>query len=236
MKTRIIGWLIALLLVVPLAVFAQEENPAAAGPNQVLDNADVEREVEEGGKRIYRTVDEHGNPVFTDNPPESGPVEEVDVRPSNSVPMNIPKLPRTREVQAQQGDYQLSIVAPEDESTFQNPSQPIVVRVSLSPELKRNHRLEVTADGRRLPGSLEEGFTFEQPTRGEHRLRARVLDGNQVLEDSGEVIIYVHRASVLNEGGDPGNEGTRRRDGYNREGYTGRGEYSRPGPSDAGTQ
>lgn len=231
MKRRTTRWLAVLLLAVPLAVPAQAQN----GQDRVLDNSDVEQEVEQGGKRIYRTVDEHGNPVFTDSPPDSGPVEEVEVAPANTLPMETNR-PRVLEMEPEPVRYRLAVASPMNEQTFQNPSEPIKVWVRLSPALEPNHRLVVTANGEPLPGSLQEGFSYRQPVRGEHRLQARVLEGSRVLEESEEVIIYVHRNSVMGQQSDS-DEGARRRPGYQRGEYPGRpgysrGDYSRPGPSD----
>lgn len=227
------GWLPALVLAWYVAAAPAQEPVGADG---VLDNADVEQ-VEEPGKRIYRTVDRHGNPVFTDTPPESGPVEEVQVTPGNTLPMRTPSPPAPVQEAPEAARYQLAITAPEHEQTFRNPVEPIMVRVSLAPRLEAGHRLVVTANGEPLPGSPGQGYSYREPERGAHRIQARVMDGDRVVAEAEEVIIYVHRTSALRQSSASTSgsaEGARRRAGYDRDDYPGRDGYrrTRPAPGD----
>ncbi|PKM23242.1 MAG: hypothetical protein CVV10_00015 [Gammaproteobacteria bacterium HGW-Gammaproteobacteria-14] len=145
-------------------------------------------------KRIYRMVDEHGNTVFTDSPPEHLPAQEVELKPLNTVPRPPPRrAPLQEESEPVSVEYKLAITSPVDQAVFQNPSEPLAISVSVEPALGEGHSLRVLHNGAPLSG-----FQLVQPERGEHRLQLVVDDAEgKRVSQSAPVVVYVHRASVM---------------------------------------
>jgi hypothetical protein len=179
-------WLALLTMMsVSATSYALDENGAGA--------AAAESAVETG-KRIYRVVDEHGNTVFTDSPPEHRPVQEVELKPLNTVRgQQTRRPPRQEEAAPAAVSYKLVITSPADQAVFQNPTEPLAILVSVDPAIKEGHSLRVLHNGAPLPG-----FQLAWPDRGEHQLQAVVddADGKRVSQ-SVPVVIYVHRPSVM---------------------------------------
>lgn len=182
-------------------------NPAAAqeGAEQpVVDKEKLEdpvltnEDVPEDTRRIYKTYDKQGNVIFTDAPEDKGRAREVEIREPNTFQATkVRPRPSASPEEEAAGSYQVGIVSPDNEQTFQNPSEPITVKVQVEPALKEGAQVQVTANGIPLTGSLATGFVLAQPERGEHRLEAQVIAGDQVLATSSPVVIYVHRSSAL---------------------------------------
>lgn len=193
-------WWLCLLVLLCSPIVAQEaaQQPVPdreRGEDSVLTNEDVPEDT----RRIYKTYDENGNAVFTDSPTDKSKAREVEIRQPNTMPMvkARPSRPAPDDEGAVAGAYQVGIVSPDNEQTFQNPSEPITVKVQVEPALKEGAQVQVTANGIPLTGSLATGFVLAQPERGEHRLEAQVIAGDQVLATSPPVVIYVHRSSAL---------------------------------------
>lgn len=185
-----------LLILLPLAALAQTGTDA--GPS--------------GG--IYRVVDENGNVVFTDNPPQNSNAKPVEVGPTNT--MDSPgqrdganprrsRNDRPPEPPEITGYQSLTIVSPDNEATVRMPQDnPVTIEVRAEPEMLRAHRLELTDNG--TPVS---GFTLDFPDPGTHTLRARIKDAaGQTLIRSDPVTLYVHRTSAATGNGQGGGQGS----------------------------
>lgn len=177
-------WL-ALLMMMPVSVtsYASDSVSDASAAEAV-----------EGAKRIYRIVDEHGNTVFTDSPPEHRPVEEVELKPLNTVRgQQTRRPPQAEEPEPVAVDYKLVITSPVDQAVFHNPTESLAISVSVEPDLESGHVLRVLHNGAPLSG-----FQLPWLDRGEHRFQAVVDDAKgKRLSQSLPVVIYVHRASVM---------------------------------------
>ena len=146
---------------------------------------------------IYRSIDADGNVIFTDKPPESGQAEEVKVREGNIVPGTAPRRPATErrpEPDDEPFRYEtLRITSPESEQTFQNPYEPIPVAVEVAPSLRRGHAMVLLVNGEQQPEMKLDAEIY----RGAHELLIEVRAGDEVIQQSEPITIFVHRASRL---------------------------------------
>lgn len=95
----------------------------------------------------------------------------------------------------------LRIVSPGEEETLWNIGGELSVEVALQPALRAGHTLRVQLDGDRVvelpPGQTR--ITIDEVFRGEHRLRASVVDDQgRELVSSDPVVFFVQQASILN--------------------------------------
>lgn len=168
----------------------------------------------------YRWVDETGQVHYSDRPQEGA--QEVEVKaplPAKQAPASASESAnRTAGQGAARSAAQrraaneeaaeptalyssLRVIRPGPEETFRNLGGSLLVSLSLQPRLLQGHSVRVYYDGRELtewpPRSLS--FTLSEIYRGEHNLRAAVVDaaGNEVL-GSESVTFFVHQASVQN--------------------------------------
>lgn len=189
---------------------------------------EAEGEEAKASAKIYRSVDKHGNVIFSDQPAEdSGASEEVHLRTPNMVPMKQVKLPQVDSQAAEEEpaeEYRsLVITSPEPESTIRNPREPVPIVVDLQPSLQGEDRLVLFDNGEEQPG-----MELNTIIRGTHSLVVKVINPDgEVLISSEPVRVYVHRSTVQNFQNGPGN-------GNNRDPNTIGDPASRGSPAKAG--
>lgn len=156
---------------------------------------------------VYRSVDAQGNVTFSDRPVG----EKVDVGTVNTVPgqpretRDLQALPdAATETEADGASSftayeRLAIAAPGNETTLPTGAAGNTqVRVAITPELRETDKLRMVIDGE-VNGPARHATTFSvtELVRGEHTLRAEVVDAEgRVRQRSAPVTLYVQRASV----------------------------------------
>lgn len=156
---------------------------------------------------VYRSVDAQGNVTFSDRPVG----EKVDVGTVNTIPgqpreTNDRRAPPDAAIEAEADAassftaYQrLTIAAPGNEATLPTGAAgDTKVRVAVTPELRETDKLRIVLDGE-VSGPARHATTFSvtELVRGEHTLRAEVVDSEgRVRQRSAPVTLYVQRASV----------------------------------------
>lgn len=157
---------------------------------------------------IYRTTDEQGNVVFTDDPAGGG--EEVRLEPLTVVP-----APDSATLAAPARDGEgaaspsrdspfmpydrFSIVSPDNEATLPTGAAGNVqVQLGIRPALRDDHQVRLLLDGQISQSAMHtDTFMLSGLERGEHTLQAELLDASgAVRHRSAPVTLYVQRASV----------------------------------------
>ncbi|MBL7252495.1 DUF4124 domain-containing protein [Alloalcanivorax sp. C16-2] len=184
-----------LLILLPLAALAQTDTDAAPSAG------------------IYRVVDENGNVVFTDNPPENSGAEPVSVGPTNTMDSPrpredaIPRAPdddrasdprRGPDATDFNGYRSLTIVSPANQATVRLPQDnPVTIEVRVEPRPPEGHRVELIDNGTPV-----QGLSLDFPDPGTHSLRAVIKDSQgRILITSDPITLYVHRVSAADGAG-----------------------------------
>ena len=140
--------------------------------------------------RIYRTVDEEGNVVFTDVPPrEDQTSEQIVVETANSFLSEEAVGPQQQWLEAEEGEAEesafnyrsLVIVSPQDDEPVRENAGNLTVVAVASPELRRGHRMRVLVDGRLLQEGGQSDFTLENVDRGTHSLSTEIIDQSGIV-------------------------------------------------------
>jgi len=157
-----------------------------------------------GSSQIYQWVDPSGQKHYSDVPRPGWEPVNVDVaRPSTVTPMAVPRPERPEPAAGDDGSRYdaLSIRSPGQEEVLWNIEGQLEVSTALSPPLRQGHVLFLYLDDQPV-ARLEPGDTVARLSgvwRGEHTLRAEVLDSsNQPLIRSEPVTFYVRQTSVAN--------------------------------------
>lgn len=161
--------------------------------------------------RIYRTVDEHGNVVFTDVPPKEGERSEaVDIETPNTFDDTAafpePESQATRTwtgADSESSDEEpppfqytsVAIVKPQDDEAVRANPGNIDVDVLVEPDLRGTDVVRVLLDGVPAQEGNQTSFVLENVDRGTHALHAEVADGQgRVLKASQPITFHVLRA------------------------------------------
>src|SRR3990172_5300642 len=131
---------------------------------------------------VYRTVDEHGNVIYTDTPAQGAEKIRVDeVQTIN--PGDVPQFVYTPPADAGDTYSRLEIVSPENDSVIQGNN--VTVSVALEPplNLRTGHYLELRLDGNEAASGSGLQFTLSNLERGTHTLDMAVVDqsGNRLI-------------------------------------------------------
>lgn len=146
---------------------------------------------------IYRYLDDRGNPVYTNQPPQGVASESVRLGPTNTVA--APEIPPASTTEAPAEGYaRLEILGvPTDGETLRANAGRFVFSVALAPGLREGHRLQVLLDGRPLaPAGRQTRFELEAVDRGEHSLQAVVLEEGEEVQRSASVTFTVQRVHI----------------------------------------
>lgn len=159
---------------------------------------------------IYRSVDETGAVLFSDQQLPGAERVIVDVIPGYS-PVPVPRdlFDATDETSDEledelltdlSPDYILSIVNPvADESVWINDGN-VAVDVLIQPELQQQlgHLVQLTLNGRLVGSPVPtNSFLLQHLDRGSHELMATVIDEQgDTLASSETIVFHLHRATV----------------------------------------
>ena len=147
---------------------------------------------------VYKAIDVDGNISFSDQP--SSDATKIKIRPAPALAM-----PATRELRHDDeveenvtGYAELVIRRPLDEETIRSNPGNLNVALALTPALELNHNVVLQLDSKEIATAASLNFLLNNIDRGEHRLRARVVDENKkVLIESEEITFFLHRFSQL---------------------------------------
>lgn len=149
---------------------------------------------------IYSYTDAEGNRVFTDRPTGQA-VEEVQLKPSNSMaaqPTPAPRAAQPPKPQEATIRYQLQILSPAADEAIRNNAGSVSVTVQAEPALQPGHAYQVLLDGQPF-GAPGEETTFELSNvdRGTHQLAVAVVDAQErVLQQSESRSFHLIRTSL----------------------------------------
>lgn len=147
---------------------------------------------------VYKTVDEDGKVIFTDNPRGKKHVEKVDLPPVNSQPaLQVPERPKNTE-HAPNFKPVLLIKSPQQGAQIPTGQYEIPVSISARPALKDGQTIQMLINGEPFgtPQTSTE-FVLKDVFRGAHQLSAQLRSPKgAVIATSASVTIFVQRHRV----------------------------------------
>lgn len=151
-------------------------------------------------KTIYKTTDEKGRTIFTDNPPVHEKVEPVDLKEINIQPGGQRYSPPSTDQSQQSVFTSISIVSPAAEAKLGPADKSVAFRARVNRRLTTSEGIVFYLDGKAL-NTASSATSYTMPLsvkiRGKHVVTATVLDketGN-ALAASPPVGFYVIRAT-----------------------------------------
>ncbi|MFT5133519.1 MAG: hypothetical protein ACI9SC_001991 [Gammaproteobacteria bacterium] len=149
------------------------------------------------GAEIYRSVDEEGNVVFTDQP--SDDAELIDVRELQTIkPPPVGAFKYTPPPSEPKPKYTtLSITSPLHDATIRDNAGNVTVNISASPSVGGEDKLVLYLDGNEILLGKSTAKAFTGLDRGSHQLRAVIKDPNERIQiSSPSVTFHLLRASA----------------------------------------
>jgi hypothetical protein len=150
---------------------------------------------------IYKSVDEHGNVIFTDQPtPGAEMIEKKEIPVIETRPVVLPESAAPPVGEDEEGYQRIEITSPANDSAVRQNDGNVSVSVALEPPLiiEGGHELVLYLDGSEYGRSSSPAFQMINLDRGAHNLVVAVVDGdgNELLR-SKPVNFTLHRHSAL---------------------------------------
>ena len=151
---------------------------------------------------IYKTVDEDGKAVFTDNP-KGKPAESIKLKKGNTI--SLP--PVTPSSSGQPGSNEGTPFSYR-EFTITKPSQDATIRgagnfsvlATISPALRPSHSVQLYINGKPY-GKQQKGLLFNltDVDRGTHNIEIKVINSDGRVLKNANVTVHVRRTSVYRD-------------------------------------
>ena len=153
--------------------------------------------------QIYKSIDKHGNAVFTDKPSTSRSSEPVTLKPVTILPLpnsfSSPDEPHPRQSAPKSTEHDkpgyniFSISTPANKSTVRNNGS-FTIKVRVQPNLNRGHRVRFFIDGQAVAGPQRTlSHKVENMNRGTHLIRAEILNHSGKVIQTAESTVHVQR-------------------------------------------
>jgi hypothetical protein len=156
-------------------------------------------------EQIYRSTDEQGNPVFTDEPTEGAepvPLDPLTTVPAGEAPEELDEsAPDNGQSESQPETYQgIEITYPPSGQAVRHNGGMVPFRVELKGrKLAEGHRVEILLDGEVRGSGSSTQVSVSPVNRGSHTVVARIVDAQgSPLIASSPVDFHLLRASVGN--------------------------------------
>lgn len=146
---------------------------------------------------VYKSVDEDGKVIYTDNPRGQQAIEKVELPSINSQPaIHVPPIENTQKAAATR--YSIAIAAPASGAQIPTGQANVQVLANIQPFFDASHRIRFTHNGKSA------GKPSKSPTlllsnihRGEHKVSAQLINKDgKVIARSKAVTFYVQRHSI----------------------------------------
>ena len=157
--------------------------------------------------QVYKTVDENGNVIYTDQPPDPDakpvelpglsviesvkapePVESEDAAPGEEAVTDIRELRR--------GYRDFQITKPAQDEYVEGTGNMVTIAWDTRYALQPGMAVIISLDGTQLEPTVSSAITVQQVDRGEHTVSARLVDSQlRVIADAAPVTFYVRQFS-----------------------------------------
>ncbi|MEH6557966.1 MAG: DUF4124 domain-containing protein [Oceanicoccus sp.] len=146
--------------------------------------------------QVYKSTDEKGNVTFSDTPDTNA--DKIELSPPNTVKaVDVPpKLEVVTEETATVNSYTIDISSPADDGVIANGLVGFTVTTKISPELDKDHQLQLSIDGK-IHSNSRGTFRVDSINRGPHSLKVTLIDEKgATLAQSSPVNIFAYRPST----------------------------------------
>jgi Domain of unknown function (DUF4124) len=139
---------------------------------------------------VYRSVDENGNVVFTDQPSPDAELIEVDELQTIKPPPvgDFKYTPPPAKPEPKYTD--ISITSPQHDAAIRDNGGNVTVNIATQPGLRGNDMLVLYLDGKEIMLGKSNAKAFSGLDRGSHQLRAVIKDADGRIQLSSQSVTF----------------------------------------------
>ena len=151
---------------------------------------------------VFKTTDENGNTVYTDQAPETAEEVAIDAPQTFTAAKPTRIFTKTDPAPINTGPAydSLKISSPENNAAIRSNAGNLTVIILVDPALQPNHSIQLLVDGALNTTTTSPGpVSLTNLDRGTHQFQAQVIENEsgEVLQNSNAVSITILRASVI---------------------------------------
>lgn len=150
---------------------------------------------------VYKSIDEDGKVIYTDNPRGNQSLEKVDLPSVNSQPaIHVPPIDNTPKPEAIRPT--IEIESPTSGTQVPTGQTEVLVSARIQPFLNANHRIRFIHNGKTIAkAARSSSLLLDNLHRGEHQISAQLTNkAGKVIARSKIVVFYVQRPKVKRGG------------------------------------
>lgn len=131
--------------------------------------------------KIYKSVDENGNVIFSDQPPTP------DAKPMLLQESNIIKTVKAQPApvgsagETSNQPLEIGILSPQPEETFWGTGNDLPVLLEVKPDMRPGMQVNLYIDDEKIATVASEQTTLQQIDRGTHTFRAELVSNNDEI-------------------------------------------------------
>lgn len=156
--------------------------------------------VSHSGAQIYKTVDEDGNIIFTDQP-ASADAQPMELSPLAAISDPVPVAPRpdpAADTREQAVRYRISIVSPQQDQTLWGTVGNVPVQVSTRPTLQPGYRVAIYLNGTQVDEMVGGIKNIGGVDRGTHQISAAVInESGKKVSNTSRATFHMKQHSIL---------------------------------------
>jgi hypothetical protein len=164
----------------------------------------------QAGAQVYKTVDEDGNVVYTDQAPRD------DSEPMELPPLSVVEAPTYEEIARPEADVEtdeakglslrqlrsrykgFAIISPENEQSLWNPQGLITLAWQAPHPLQEGMQVRASMDGEQIGLTSDRVIPITKLERGAHTLEAVLLDARgRTIATADPVAFFIRQPSVI---------------------------------------
>lgn len=146
---------------------------------------------------VFKSIDEDGNVIYTDNPRGQQAIEKVELPSINRQPaIHVPPIEKTQE--AAKLRHSITITAPANGAQIPTGEPDVQIFANIKPFLNADHRIRFIHNGK-ISGKASKSpvLLLSSVHRGEHQISAQLVNKDgKIIARSKAVTFYVQRHSV----------------------------------------
>jgi len=153
--------------------------------------------------KIYKTVDEKGNVIFSDVPDDDA--QELDIEPVPTIKMNLPKPKVQKQTLQRKPEHtfryeSVSIISPKNEETLTNTSGQAIIIATSKPALRPGDKFILSVNGEKNAAQSSPVFNLSGLVRGSHTAVIQIINRTQqTIATSSPTNFFIKQHSQLHK-------------------------------------
>ncbi len=145
---------------------------------------------------VYKTIDENGNVIYTDEPPDLE-AQPLDLPPLNiSDPIPIRSYSNTQKNSRTQKKVDFKILSPTHDQSIWGTGATLAVSFSMDIDFTQGLEIKVLIDGVEKAKQHSQSFSIANINRGEHQVSAQLIDSQgTVISSTASVTFFMRQHS-----------------------------------------